>query len=373
VPATQSSNVVNVGGGKLLLVESLAFTNADGSKYVVESGTPYSEIQKVLRGLLRMLAIYLPFVVSIAGLGGYWLMRRSLRPVGEITARAEGITSVNLAERLPVINTGDEIERLSSALNRMIARLDEAFQHIHRFSADASHELRTPLTILQLELEGIAQRHELPAPIADEIGSALEETQRLSRIVENLMAIARLDAGEVKVEKVLLDLGELASSTAEQMKLLAEEKALSLRCNIQPSVRVFGDRARLKQVLVNLIDNAIKYTPEGGEIEVAVRCRDELAVLEVRDNGLGMAPHVIPNVFERFYRADKARSRDSGGAGLGLAIVKAICTAHGAEVEVSSQEGKGSQFRVQLPIARASEAPITRDLSIRVPVAEHSA
>ena len=154
---------------------------------MVESGAPYNQIEVVLHGLLLTLAIYMPFVVSLAVAGGYWLMRRSLQPVDEITKRAEGITSTNLSERLPVIRSGDELERLSMSLNRMIERLDNAFEHINRFSADASHELRTPLTILQLELEGIAQNHRRDAALGDQIGSALEETHRMSRIVESLL------------------------------------------------------------------------------------------------------------------------------------------------------------------------------------------
>jgi two-component system, OmpR family, sensor kinase len=165
----------------------------------------------------------------------------------------------------------------------------------------------------------------------------------------------------VKMEKVLLNLGDLAASTAEQMKLLAEEKLLTLACSIDSSIRVLGDQSRLKQVVVNLIDNAIKYTPEGGAISVVVGSDQGKAFLEVCDDGLGIPPDVIPHVFERFYRADKARSRDSGGAGLGLAIVKAICGAHGAEVEVFSQDGQGSRFRVELPLAQGSEYRSTGD------------
>jgi len=347
---SNGTRIVVLPGEKALFIKSLSFATSDGTRYLVENGTSYSEIENVLNGLLRLVALYLPFLVSIAGFGGYWLMRRALGPVDEITSRAEGITSTNLSERLPVIKTGDELERLSTSLNRMIARLEDAFQHIHRFSADASHELRTPLTVLQLELEGIIQNRDLSPALVDQIGSALEETQRLSRIVENLMTIARLDAGEVKMEKVLLDMGELVASTAEQMRLLADEKSLKLHCHIEPNVRVLGDQTRLKQVVVNLIDNAIKYTPSGGHVTVSVRAEETKALLEVVDTGLGMSPETIPHVFERFYRADKARSRDSGGAGLGLAIVKAICSAHGAEVEVSSQESQGSRFRVELPL-----------------------
>jgi heavy metal sensor kinase len=354
------SRTISLGGGHQLLIDSLRSTARDGSKFVIESGVPYDQIALVLHGLLVTLAIYMPFIIFLAVVSGYYLMRRSLRPVDEITKRAEGITSTNLSERLPVIRTGDELERLSISLNRMIERLDQAFQHINRFSADASHELRTPLTILQLELEGIAQSHRLNPTLTDQIGSALEETDRMSHIVENLLAISRLDAGEVKMDKSRLDLGDLTASTADQMRLLAEEKVISFRSTVERGVWVEGDRSRLQQVVVNLIANAIKYTQEGGEVEVSVRRDGDTAVLEVADNGVGISPLALPHVFERFYRADKARSRSSGGAGLGLAIVKAICTAHGAEINVSSQEGRGSCFTVELPSQTVPESEIAK-------------
>ena len=340
--------------GNRLLIDSIPLTTANGNRFFVESGAPYNQVELVLHGLLRLFAIYMPFVVSLAVAGGYWLMRRSLAPVDEITRRAEGITSSNLSERLPVIRTGDELERLSTALNRMIERLDGAFQHINRFSADASHELRTPLTILQLELEGIAQNQRRDAALGDQIGSALEETHRMSRIVESLLAISRLDAGEVKMDKTRLDLGDMAASTADEMRLLAEEKSIRIRTHVAISVHVKGDRTRLQQVIVNLIDNAIKYTQEGGMIEVSVSREGNAAVLEVSDNGPGIPIHALPHVFERFYRADKARSRANGGAGLGLSIVKAICAAHNSDVKVSSWEGRGSCFRVELPLLDVS-------------------
>ncbi len=340
---------IRLAKGQELLIKTMSFTTPDGARFLVESGMPYRQIEAVLHGLLLTLAIYTPFVVFLAIAGGYWLMRRSLRPVDEITERAEGITSTNLSERLPVIRTGDELERLSKALNRMIARLDDTFQHINRFSADASHELRTPLTILQLELEGIAQNQALNGPLQEKIGSALEETHRMSRIIESLLTISRLDAGETKLEKSQLDLGALVSSTAAEMKILALEKSVAFRIFTHHDVFVEGDRARLQQVIVNLIDNAIKYTQEGGTVDVRVRSDAGAAVIEVVDNGPGIPADAIPHVFERFYRVDKARSRASGGAGLGLSIVKAICAAHGAEVRVSTQEGRGSCFRVELP------------------------
>jgi len=345
-----SSRKVKLEKGHHLLVDAMLYTSPDGSRFNVESGVPYHPIETVLHGLLVTFALYMPFIISLAVISGYWLMRRSLQPVDEITRRAEGITSSNLSERLPVIRSGDELERLSNSLNRMIQRLDEAFQHINRFSADASHELRTPLTILQLELEEIAQNQKLTSSLTDQIGSALEETERMSQIVGNLLAISRLDAGEVKMEKTELNLGELAASTADQMKLLAEEKGISFRSNVAAKVFVEGDRSRLQQVIVNLVANAINYTPEAGAVEVSVRGEGPRAILEVTDNGIGIPAQALPHVFERFYRADKARSRNSGGAGLGLAIAKAICTAHGAEIKVWSQEGQGSRFQVVFPL-----------------------
>jgi len=338
--------------GNRLLIQSMTLTTAHGGQFLVESGAPYNQIEVVLHGLLLTLAIYMPFVVSLAVAGGNWLMRRSLAPVDEITKRAEGITSTNLGERLPVIRTGDELERLSISLNRMIGRLDDAFQHINRFSADASHELRTPLTILQLELEGIAQNHRDDGSVEDQIGSALEETDRMSRIVESLLAISRLDAGEARMDKTRLDLGELAASTGNEMVLLAEEKSIRLHMHTTAGVQVEGDRTRLQQVIVNLIDNAIKYTQQGGEVEIRVGVDGNTAVLEVSDNGPGIPDYALPHVFERFYRADKARARASGGTGLGLSIVKAICVAHNTDVKVSSQEGRGTSFRVELPLLK---------------------
>jgi len=302
------------------------------------------------------LGIYTPFIVFLAVAGGYWLMRRSLEPVDEITERAEGITSSNLSERLPIIRTGDELERLSTALNRMIERLDDAFQHINRFSADASHELRTPLTILQLELEGIVHGDPLNESFERHIGSALEETHRMSRIVESLLAISRLDAGEVKLDKLPLNLSELVARTAGEMKVLAQDKSIALFISVEEGVHLEGDRTHLQQVVLNLVDNAIKYTQEGGAIHVRLYIKDWRTIIEVSDNGAGIPSQALPHVFERFYRADKARSRASGGAGLGLSIVKAICTAHRATIFVTSEEGKGSSFRVEFPSAAASDA-----------------
>jgi heavy metal sensor kinase len=352
----ESSRRIRANGGHQLLANTMSFNTPDGGRFLVETGIPLDRTQVVLHGLLLTLGIYTPFIVFLAVAGGYWLMRRSLEPVDEITERAEGITSNNLSERLPIIRSGDELERLSTALNRMIGRLDDAFQHINRFSADASHELRTPLTILQLELEGILHEDPLDEPFERHIGSALEETHRMSRIVESLLAISRLDAGEVKLDKLPLNLSELVLRTTEEMKVLAQDKSIGLSTSVEEDVYLLGDRTYLQQVAVNLVDNAIKYTPEGGAIRVRLHVSDGKIMVEVSDNGVGIPAHALPHVFERFYRADKARSRASGGAGLGLSIVKAICSAHGAAIFVTSEEGKGSSFRIEFPSMPGSDA-----------------
>ncbi len=353
LPAAQEfTREVEMSDGHELLLHGLPYRARDGAQFLIEVAAPYNQIESVLRGLLLTFALGLPLIVALAIGGGYLLMRRALHPVDEIRQKAAQITSRNLSERLPVVHTGDELERLATDLNRMIARLEESFLQINRFSADASHELRTPLTVLQGELEAIAQKGQgLPDDVRDTIGSALEETQRLSKIVASLLAISRLEAGEARVQPVRLDFAELARTTTDQMKLLAEEKRISLTSDGSEPVEIQADPSRLKQVVVNLLDNAIKYTPEGGNVSISVMRRDDHAVLEVADSGLGISADDLPHVFERFYRADKARSRQMGGTGLGLSIVRSICLAHGGQITVNSTEGRGSLCRVELPLA----------------------
>jgi heavy metal sensor kinase len=354
LPVSQSfSHEVEMPDGHELLLHALPYQARDGSLFLIEVAAPYNQIESVLRGLLLTFALGLPLIVALAISGGYVLMRRALHPVDEIRQKAAQITSRNLSERLPVVRTGDELERLATDLNRMIERLEESFHQINRFSADASHELRTPLTVLQGELESVARSSlNFPAEIRDTIGSALEETQRLSKIVENLLAISRLEAGEARKQLERLDFAELARSTVDQMRLLAEEKHIHLDCNGTEPVEVDADPARLKQVVVNLLDNAIKYTPVKGSVSISVTKQDRRAVLEIADTGIGISRDDLPHIFDRFYRADKARSRQMGGTGLGLSIVRSICLAHSGQVTANSKEGCGSVFRVELPLAK---------------------
>ena len=204
------------------------------------------------------------------------------------------------------------------------------------------------------------------------MGSALEETERLQKIVDHLLAISRLDGGKALREKVRLDLGDLARTTTEQMRLLADVKSVAVRYNITQGVEVEGDPFYLKQAIVNLLDNAIKYAADGGWVEVTVSAEDHVAILEIADNGPGIPAEILPLLFERFSRADKARSRETGGAGLGLSIVKAICSAHDANIFVLSAKPHGSRFRIELLVAGAICAGNGSKAFARIPNQVHS-
>lgn len=347
--------------GGALLIASLKYHPSKGSPgtpgppYIVEVGASAERTETTLRQVLLMLAVGLPVTVSIAVAGGFALVRRALKPVERIAHEAEAITQHNLSQRLPVMQTGDELEGLSLSLNHMIGRLEDAIQSSKRFVADASHELRTPLTVLRGELEGLALDEQLKLRTRESLGSMLEEVDRLAVIVEGLLALSRLDAGEGQAESVRFDLFELAATTADQMGLLAEDKNITLIREGEREITVEGDRARLKQVVVNLLDNAIKYTPDGGSVRLRITREDGHAVLDVVDSGVGIPPEALPHVFKRFYRVDDSRSRGQGGAGLGLSIVKSICAAHRVTVEVHSLPGRGSHFRLKFPRPLAGE------------------
>jgi heavy metal sensor kinase len=349
-PAPGIGRKVTMAGASLLIATRDA-TASDGTGYRVEVGAPGAPTEATLTQVLLMLAVGLPVAVGVAVAGGFVLVRRALDPVARIAGKAEEITQHNLSERLPVVRSGDELERLSVALNHMIARLEDAIHGSKQFVADASHELRTPLTVMRGELESLAQDERLQGETREALGSVLEEVARLAEIVEGLFALSRLDAGEAPAEWVRFDLAELASTTADQMSLLAEDKQLSVACAAARGVPVQGDRARLKQVVVNLLDNAIKYTPSGGRIALSVKREGAYAVLDISDNGIGIPAEALPHVFKRFFRVDGSRSRAQGGAGLGLSIVKSICSAHGAVIEVTSAPGQGSTFRIRQPLA----------------------
>jgi heavy metal sensor kinase len=339
-----------IGPGLTMYIVTMPF-KIEGQDVTVEMGSITTDIETVLRDLRRSLLIGLPLVALIVSAGGYFLVRRSLRVVEVLRSKAEEITFGNLDNRLPVVQSGDSIEHLAVTLNQMLERLSEAYDQANRFSADASHELRTPLTIIRAELESLMRQNGAPGWLSSRLGSVLEETERLSVITEGLFALSRLEAGEGKAREERLDLAQLVTSTVDQMKLLTEDKGIDLIVTADGPVFVQGDPARLKQVIVDLLDNAIKYTPTRGRITLKVVPDGKRALLEVSDTGIGIPAADIPHVFERFYRADKARSRQIDGAGLGLAIVRSICQAHGGSVQIESVEGSGTTCHVHIPLA----------------------
>lgn len=324
-----------------------------GETYLIEVGMPVGELNSTLKGLFAALLLGLPFVVLVASVGGYLLVRRALVPVDDIRSTAMKITFGNLSQRLPVAATGDSIEQLSLSLNQMLERLETAYTQLSRFSMDASHELRTPLTIMKAELESLLTEKSVrkEAELEERISSMLEEAERLSHIVESLFSISMLDGGEARTVTERIDITELVRSTAEQMLLLAEDKSIDVEMKLRSPLWINGDSARLKQVIVNILDNAIKYTPEQGKIIVETDKTDTLAVVKVTDTGIGIPAEALPHVFERFYRADKMRSRAMGGAGLGLSIVRSICLAHGGNAKIVSTEGSGTTCSIELPLS----------------------
>jgi signal transduction histidine kinase len=360
--------------GRDVMIYSLPFQAADRRLIEVEAGTSLFSMQQTLHSLTKILTVATILILILATIGGYLLMTRPLRPLVVLTGKAADIGRKKLGERLPVIPTGDELERLTHSLNGMIDRLEDALNHNHRFSADASHELRTPLTIMRGELEEMLRIEELPPQAIENLVSTLEEIDRMSRIVNSLMTITRLDAGGERMTMQVLDLSELVRTTMDHMRLLAEEKGLPLNCACEREVYVYADPMRIKQVLVNLIDNAIKYTQPGedfqesslqesagGRVDIAVFASGSSAYLKIADHGIGIAPEVLPHVFDRFYRADFARNRDAGGVGLGLAIVKAIVVAHDGSVSITSTLDQGSTVLVQLPLVQPPEPVIKEE------------
>jgi signal transduction histidine kinase len=233
----------------------------------------------------------------------------------------------------------------------MISRLEESFQSVNRFTADASHELRTPLTIIRGELETSLLDKNLPKNVRETTYSLIEETENLSKIVQCLLSLSRLDAGSAQMERVKLNFADLVATATDQMAPLADEKRVTLASRAQGLVEVEGDRVRLKQVVVNLLDNAIKYTPAGGTVTVGVNVSDRQAQLEISDTGPGIPASDLPHVFDRFFRADQVRVGTMEGAGLGLSIVQSICTAHGGLVKAENHANGGCRFVVQLPLA----------------------
>lgn len=336
-------------GSARVLVEPVSLA---GRPFLLRVAVSEASSRALVREMWLEVRVLSLAVLVLGTLGGLWIARRSLAPLARLADRAQRITAEELHERLPVEGASHELDRLATAFNDTFARLEESFARLRRFTADVSHELRTPLTALRTVGEVGLRGDRDAAGYREVIGSMLEEVDRLTRLTDELLTLARADAGEAKLRHEPVDLAELARDVAGYVSVLAEEKEQSLAVEAA-SVVVSGDRTLLRQALVNLVVNAVKYAPERTRIRVAAARRGESGVLEVSDEGPGIAPEHHARLFERFYRVDKSRSRALGGTGLGLALVKWSAEAHGGHVELESAPGRGSVFRIVLPVRGA--------------------
>ncbi|MFP4058760.1 MAG: sensor histidine kinase [Candidatus Brocadiia bacterium] len=323
---------------------------------VVQLAMYTREVDKRIASLRKYLYLVLLAAVLLAALGGWRLGARSLKPIDELAAELGRIETSTLGERLHVSPTEDEIARLREALNRMLARLDNAFDQLQSFTANAAHELRTPLSALQCRLEVCLNEAQSLEECRDALDDALEQATELGKLVENLLLLARMDRDGGPPQAGDVDLAALLDDLAEPFALLASEKNVRLQTHCQGQVHSRGDPALLRRLFGNLLDNAVRYTPAGGQVDVQARAEDDHCEVAVQDTGVGIEPQALEHIFERFYRADPSRSRDAGGTGLGLSIAHRVAQLHGGSIEVHSTPGQGTTVRVRLPRTEPQDA-----------------
>ncbi len=309
-----------------------------------------AETLAVLSTLVILFLLVFPFALALAAFGGYMIAGRVLAPIRAMTETAEKITSRKLSERLPVENPRDELGRLSTVFNETLSRLERSFEQLRRFTAEASHALRTPLTALRSVGEVGLQEGDGPEFYRDLVGSMLEETDRLRGLVESLLTITRAEGGQLQTNPEPVHLGELANETVDRLRILAEEKNQKMRVEVVSDREITTDREMVRQALLNLVDNAIRYTQVDGEITVSLRDHPYgFACLEVHDNGPGISSDNLPHIFERFYRIIENHEERGQGSGLGLAIAELAIQMNGGRIEVESEVGTGTTFRIMLP------------------------
>lgn len=351
VPAKPSYSAYNVTAVDLPLRVLVREMKAGADTYRIQVAQPMDDFYEAIDRFKWMVLLLSPLVVVVASAGGYWLSGRALAPVDKITRAAQEINSSNLTKRLDVQKSGDELQRLSETLNSMLGRLESSFTRITQFTADASHELRTPLALMRTTTEVSLRTSQTVADYREAQQEVLSELEKTSSLVEKLMLLARADAGVETLQHSPVNVADCLRDACKNGQILAEAKQLRFAEDIDSQeLFVEGDSHALHRLFLILIDNAVKYTPPEGSITVRLRRKDDSAVAEFRDTGIGISAVDIPNIFDRFYRSDKARSREFGGVGLGLSIARWVAQAHKGSIEVHSTPGSGSVFRVRLPI-----------------------
>ncbi len=322
--------------------------------YIVQVGTSMETVGETLHRFLILLVIAIPIALAVSLAGGWFLAGRALRPVDEITLAAQRIAAGDLTQRLGMPTAQDEIGRLAATFNNMIGRLDASFRQIRQFTSDASHELRTPLTVMKGETDLILRR---PRPVEDYksvLESNLEEIDRMTRIVDELLFLSRADMGEVKMEALPVALETLVEDVHRQARVLGHDRNIEVVLGTVTPVVVQGDELRLRELLLNLVENAMKYSHPGGKVAISLLQERQEARLSITDHGIGIAPADHKKIFHRFFRSDVARAHTKKGTGLGLAICAWIADLHKGRVEVQSELGQGSTFTVVLPLAPPS-------------------
>ena len=348
IDSTYHYETVSVDGRRWRTVASLVM--AGSQSVVLRVGRSEEPLQGELREILTVLVLGLPLVVALAGFGGYLLARRALAPIDHLASDARRITAERLHERLTTANPNDEIGRLTGVINDTFARLEASFDQLRRFTADASHELRTPLAVVRGIGEAAVAERRSPAEYEESIGSILEEIDRMSRLVDTLLRLSHGDAGAIRLSRESVELGQLARDVAASLGILAEERKQSIEFDIPEDVIASVDRLILREALVNILDNAIKYSPAGATIAIRVGRDDAHALMAIADEGPGIPPPHRQRIFDRFFRIDEARARTHGGAGLGLAIATWAVEMHGGKITVDERATGGSEFRIVLPI-----------------------
>lgn len=323
----------------------------NGKPYSVQVAALMNESLEALHRFRLILLFAAPLLLIAASVGGYCLSGRALRPFDEISRAAQRIGIGNLTDRLPVPRTGDQLQRLSETLNATFARLETSVSRIQQFTADASHELRAPVSLIRTTAEVTLQRGRTASEYRAALQEILEESERTSQVVDSLMLLARTDSGKEALDLVPVDARDVVKGAIEQGEKLARTQSLTFVAELHEGpLPIRADADALRRAILILIDNAVKYTPEGGRVTTGLQRNNGFAVVSVVDTGIGIAPKDLPHIFDRFWRADKARSREGGGAGLGLSIAKWIVDEHGGSLEVDSQIGMGSTFCIRVAL-----------------------